>query len=204
MKKRIFLLTVCLLLVMTALCGCINEQESAEMEQQCRIMLDALITDDVDAGLAVMDSQYCSRESLQMYFDEYASYFAEIGSYELKQNGFESSIYNGVRTVSLSYMVIDGEELVCYVSVSRVGESGKLSSFTFTPVEGNVSTKTMSVIVIIVIALLAFFGLIVIAAVVIIVVLVLRKRKAEEARRAEEAFRLQQQTDAFEKANKDE
>lgn len=202
MKKRVFAVWICLLAVMTLLCGCVNDRESAQMEQQCRTLLDALIADDVDAGWAVMSPQYCSRESLQMYFDEYASYFAEVGAYELKQNGFETSINNGIRTVSLSYAVIDGEDLVCYVSVSRVGDSDKLASFTFTPIEGNVSTKTVSIIVLIVIALLGAFGLFAVAAVVIIVVVLLRKRK-EEARRAEEAFRLQQQADALDKTNKD-
>lgn len=202
MTKRVFSVLICLLALMTVLCGCINDRESAQMEQQCRTLLDALISGDADAGWAVIDPQYCTREDFDAFFASAASDFAEVRSYELRQNGIETSITNGIRRIALSYMVIDGEEVICYVSVERIGDGTALSGFSVDWVEGNVTTKTLSIIVLVVIALLGAFGLFAVAAVVIIVVVLLRKRK-EEARRAEEAFRLQQQADALDKTNKD-
>lgn len=131
MKKRIVLLTVCLLFVLTALGGCSKELpegiDLAETENSCKAMLDALIADDMEAARALM-SETVSPADFNSFYDRLVRYFKDNGPYTLMAIDVSQEKHQGEVYVNVMYhaKLSDGHVYIvtCTVTEGQEGLAG--------------------------------------------------------------------------------
>lgn len=101
-KRKILTLTAVVLAVVLCFAGCsemYQRMENAEVHQQTRAMLDALIADDLDAAYAVLSDVF-TLEDFQPHFEILAELVSGTEGYELKMLSYytNTSLVNGNRT----------------------------------------------------------------------------------------------------------
>ena len=101
-KRKILTLTAVVLAVVLCFAGCsemYQRMENAEVHQQTRAMLDALLADDLDAAYAVLSDVF-TLEDFQPHFEILAELVSGTEGYELKMLSYytNTSLVNGNRT----------------------------------------------------------------------------------------------------------
>ncbi len=121
-------------------CGCasmLQQFENKDVRQRTEAMLDALVTDDVEAGYSLV-SQRVSRPNFEKGFADMQELFGDTKTYELKLLSIHTnkSLSGGQTSTSTSadyeVMTQDGKLLV---SIRTVGQDHDLEMFYLTPYE---------------------------------------------------------------------
>ena len=141
MKKRVFAVWICLLAVMTLLCGCTVKEDNARLEPACRAMLDALIAGDADAGYAQI-SEAVTREEFDAFFAQVAPVLDGKGKYELKSSGWHKNTNNGVTSVTVTFEATFPDGRVYLVNCTETEGVEGLTGFHVQDSKQNITNDT--------------------------------------------------------------
>ncbi len=141
MKKRVFSVLICLLTVMTLLCGCTVKEDNARLEPACRAMLDALIAGDADAGYAQI-SEAVTREEFDAFFAQVAPVLDGKGKYELKSSGWHKNTNNGVTSVTVTFEATFPDGRVYLVNCTETEGVEGLTGFHVQDSKQNITNDT--------------------------------------------------------------
>lgn len=141
MKKRVFSVLICLLTVMTLLCGCSVKEDNARLEPACRAMLDALIAGDADAGYAQI-SEAVTREEFDAFFAQVAPVLDGKGKYELKSSGWHKNTKDGVTSVTVTFEATFPDGRVYLVNCTETEGVEGLTGFHVQDSKQNITNDT--------------------------------------------------------------
>lgn len=151
-------LLVCLLTVLTLLSGCMAEEVEASIQANCKRVMDAMIAKDPDAAYDVMKNAG-TREEFDAFYMQVISYFDGVGSYELQQTGWETTVTNGetVYTVTFAAELSNGRTYILTCS-ERPGLEGLTGFFLEDSEQNLINNVPVWIRILLVVLSLAIMG----------------------------------------------
>jgi hypothetical protein len=128
--KRKFGALICALLVLTLLfCGCDIKEDVKTQRELSEKILSFVIDDDFNGAYALVRSVGTEADFTPVW-DEMRTTLKDSMSYELKTNGWKSSVNNGTKLTQVSFEVTTDNGKTCYITVTTY-DDGSIAGLHF-------------------------------------------------------------------------